>query len=376
MGDWEQKNLINELTQGRDLARQLKSHLNAPSSSQESREILVQKILASYEAALSMLRWSSSDLPQPLRGAIQTSESPPSLVGSPRSLDSDRDLKKPEHRDMASRKRKALPMWTQRVRVSPGMGLDQGRLNDGFSWRKYGQKEILNARYPRGYYRCTHRSVHGCLATKQVQRSGEDPTMFAITYRGRHTCAQASNIIIPSPPSPENQEPNHSMLDLQPHNRQPQQIQQLHGSQEMLWNFQASLKVETENLDAHDGRSFPSMFDFPSTSNIEAETQKYFPDSVLIDNNFVGSYSPSFMSPATSATNYFSVMSPSGMSMDSFGLGRRQHFQGCDQSELTHDQISSVATSDTNSPKVGLGFPFGTPEFDATFTLDNPGFFS
>lgn len=105
MGDWEQKNLINELTQGRDLARQLKSHLNAPSSSQESREILVQKILASYEAALSMLRWSSSDLPQPLRGAIRTSESPPSLVGSPRSLDSDRDLKKPEHRDIASRKR-------------------------------------------------------------------------------------------------------------------------------------------------------------------------------------------------------------------------------------------------------------------------------
>ncbi|XP_041009915.1 probable WRKY transcription factor 53 [Juglans microcarpa x Juglans regia] len=377
MGDWEQKNLKKELTQGRELARQLQSHLNAPSSSQESREILVQKILASYEAALSMLRWSSSDQPQPLRGAIRTSESPPSdLVGSPRSEDSDRDLKNPEHRDIASRKRKALPTWTQHVRVSPGMGLDQGRLDDGFSWRKYGQKEILNATYPRGYYRCTHRSVQGCLATKQVQRSGEDPTMFAITYRGRHTCAQASNIILPSPPSPENQEPNHSMLDLQAHDRQPQQIQQLHGSQEMLLNFQASLKVETENLETHDGRSFPSLLDFPSASNIEAETRKYFPDSVLIDNNFVGSYSPSFMSPAISATNYFSVLTPSGMSMNSFGLVRHQHFQGCDQSELTHDQISSVATSATNSPTVGLDFPFGTPEFDANFTFDNPGFFS
>lgn len=49
-------------------------------------------------------------------------------------------------------------MWTQRVRVSPGMGLDQGRLNDGFSWRKYGQKEILNARYPR-YIRRTYYDI-------------------------------------------------------------------------------------------------------------------------------------------------------------------------------------------------------------------------
>uniref|UniRef100_A0A7N2MN53 WRKY domain-containing protein n=1 Tax=Quercus lobata TaxID=97700 RepID=A0A7N2MN53_QUELO len=43
----------------------------------------------------------------------------------------------------------------------------------------------------RGYYRCTHRRVQGCLATKQVQRSDEDPTVFKITYRGRHTCALA-----------------------------------------------------------------------------------------------------------------------------------------------------------------------------------------
>lgn len=44
--------------------------------------------------------------------------------------------------------RKALPGWTQHVRVSPGVGLE-GPLDDGFSWRKYGQKDILNAKYPR-----------------------------------------------------------------------------------------------------------------------------------------------------------------------------------------------------------------------------------
>lgn len=41
----------------------------------------------------------------------------------------------------------------------------------------------------RGYYRCTHRNVQGCLATKQVQRSDDDPTIFDVAYRRRHTCS-------------------------------------------------------------------------------------------------------------------------------------------------------------------------------------------
>jgi hypothetical protein len=101
MGDWEQKNLVHELTQGRELARQLQGHLGVPSSSHETREFLVTKILTSYEKALSMLQWTSSvGEPQHTGVALlRMSESPPSLAGSPRSEDSD-----PEHRD-ASRKR-------------------------------------------------------------------------------------------------------------------------------------------------------------------------------------------------------------------------------------------------------------------------------
>uniref|UniRef100_A0ACD5W9A6 Uncharacterized protein n=1 Tax=Avena sativa TaxID=4498 RepID=A0ACD5W9A6_AVESA len=38
------------------------------------------------------------------------------------------------------------------------------RLDDGFSWRKYGMKEVLGAsRHPRSYYRCTHKNTRGCL---------------------------------------------------------------------------------------------------------------------------------------------------------------------------------------------------------------------
>ena len=44
--------------------------------------------------------------------------------------------------------RKATKRWTHQVRVNPATGLE-GTLDDGFSWRKYGQKDILGAKHPR-----------------------------------------------------------------------------------------------------------------------------------------------------------------------------------------------------------------------------------
>lgn len=60
-------------------------------------------------------------------------------------------------------------------------------VDDGQCWRKYGQKEILGAKYPREYYRCTYRDDLGCAATKMVQRVNEG-NAYKITYRGHHTC--------------------------------------------------------------------------------------------------------------------------------------------------------------------------------------------
>ncbi|KAB2054560.1 hypothetical protein ES319_A12G263200v1 [Gossypium barbadense] len=165
MEEWEQKCLINELLQGRELAMQLQAHLNLPSCN-ETRELLLQQIQASYDKALSLLHYK----------ATGTSDTIDQL---PQSL---------PVRDAATVQRKSLPRWTHQVRVGPGTAME-GNLNDGFSWRKYGQKDILGAKYPRGYYRCTHRNVQGCLATKQVQRSDGDPTIFDVSYRGRHTCS-------------------------------------------------------------------------------------------------------------------------------------------------------------------------------------------
>ena len=41
--------------------------------------------------------------------------------------------------------------------------------------------------------------LHGCPATKQVQRSDEDPTIFVITYKGKHTCLQSEALDVVSP---------------------------------------------------------------------------------------------------------------------------------------------------------------------------------
>ncbi|CAK9175571.1 unnamed protein product [Ilex paraguariensis] len=302
--DWEKMNLINELTQGRELAKQLQFHLNVSYSSHEARELLVHKILNSYDKALSMLKCvgASSGEPQLTIGTAiaVSSESPRSFIGSPHSEDSDRDSKDQEHKD-GSRKRKCVPRWTKQVQVCPGSGLE-GTLDDGHSWRKYGQKDILGAKYPRGYYRCSHRNVQGCLATKQVQRSDEDPTIFEINYRGRHTCTptQGSYLTPPqsssSPSPPDNREPR-IIVDSEQFAPLPQQNQQ-----EILLNFQTGLKVVTENLNTPD-QSF-SSFLFPSTSNTKAENYAF--SSAMIDNSLVGNYSPSFMSPATPGSNYFS----------------------------------------------------------------------
>lgn len=62
-------------------------------------------------------------------------------------------------------------------------------LVDGHVWRKYGQKEIQNSPHPRSYYRCTHKTDQGCNAKRQVQACEADPSKYAVTYYGEHTCS-------------------------------------------------------------------------------------------------------------------------------------------------------------------------------------------
>ncbi|KAI7998167.1 putative WRKY transcription factor 75 [Camellia lanceoleosa] len=57
-------------------------------------------------------------------------------------------------------------------------------LDDGYRWRKYGQKAVKNNKFPRSYYRCTHQ---GCNVKKQVQRLSKDEGVVVTTYDGMHS---------------------------------------------------------------------------------------------------------------------------------------------------------------------------------------------
>ncbi|XP_042460824.1 transcription factor WRKY19-like [Zingiber officinale] len=94
-------------------------------------------------------------------------------------------------RTLTPRTRKSLYSWRCQVRVgSVAGGVEGPGEDDGFTWRKYGQKEILGAKYPRAYFRCAHRGSHSCPAKKQVQRSDNDPSVYDVTYHDYHTCLQ------------------------------------------------------------------------------------------------------------------------------------------------------------------------------------------
>ncbi|KAK4399317.1 WRKY transcription factor 71 [Sesamum angolense] len=56
-------------------------------------------------------------------------------------------------------------------------------LEDGYRWRKYGQKAVKNSPYPRSYYRCT---TQKCPVKKRVERSFQDPSTVITTYEGQH----------------------------------------------------------------------------------------------------------------------------------------------------------------------------------------------
>ncbi|KAL6654608.1 hypothetical protein ACP70R_008073 [Stipagrostis hirtigluma subsp. patula] len=72
---------------------------------------------------------------------------------------------------------------------SSWVNLTTAPYDDGYVWRKYGEKRINGTQFARNYFRCTYKYDKGCQATKHVQQKcNSDPPMFQVTYNNEHTC--------------------------------------------------------------------------------------------------------------------------------------------------------------------------------------------
>ncbi|KAG1326741.1 putative WRKY transcription factor 2 [Cocos nucifera] len=100
---------------------------------------------------------------------------------------------------------------------------------DGYNWRKYGQKQVKGSEFPRSYYKCTYPN---CPVKKKVERSQEGH-ITEIIYKGAHNHPRLS----------------HSFRSMQLEGWEQRGLQSgLHGEQHS--------KVNTRNgTSAHDGRN-------------------------------------------------------------------------------------------------------------------------
>nr|AHC54616.1 WRKY11 [Chrysanthemum x morifolium] len=146
-----------------------------------------------FENTLSALNSSS----------IETSGIPTTGdTGSPRSWDDQKSEDSSESVKTLTPRKTKRGCYKRRNTSSACIKVTSTLIDDGYAWRKYGQKAILDAKHQRNYFRCTHRFDQGCQATKQVQKTNDEPPKYKTTYNGHHTCKyiqKVPQIILDSP---------------------------------------------------------------------------------------------------------------------------------------------------------------------------------
>ncbi|KAM0950560.1 putative transcription factor WRKY family [Dioscorea sansibarensis] len=201
----EREMAIQHITRCYELTKQLQSmvlfHGETPS---ELPGFLFQEVLQALTTALTNLKFCTSD--------PKTNETNSACL-----ISDDHGTETSNHEiTSGSRKRRKVISWTK-VTYAPH--------DDGYQWRKYGQKNILKSEISRSYYRCSYRD-EGCRATKYVEeKDRNDPQLFSVTYFEKHTCRASSTdpiiitpeieldqLILPKEPNLFSFESNYNML--------------------------------------------------------------------------------------------------------------------------------------------------------------------
>ncbi|KAI0494184.1 hypothetical protein KFK09_024315 [Dendrobium nobile] len=303
--------VLDELAQVYELARKLSDNLHQPLQIELCRTI-TEEIIGSVEKAICMAKATGGG----------NGGEPPFSNSAGRQYGDNQQMCK---------KRKMLPTWTRQVSASTLRGTELP--DDGYTWRKYGQKDILNAKHPRAYYRCTHSKKQGCLAMKQVQRSDDNPLVLEITYRGTHTCSSMVQL----------QETDQSLFN-QRYSR-------------ALVDLQNSFRMKTEGLNI-EAKDSTSLIFFPSTPLNPDED--LFCSSPNLESSFLSSFSSPLMSPTTSESNCLPLSPCQKLS------------QGNPKAD--HTGIISMATSMTNLTTADMDFMLRTGEMDIDFPIEISNF--
>ncbi|XAR65234.1 hypothetical protein NMG60_11009283 [Bertholletia excelsa] len=108
-------------------------------------------------------------------------------VGDAETRVDERDEDEPEAKRRNTEVRVAEPASSHRAVAEPRIIVqttsEVDLLDDGYRWKKYGQKVVKGNPYPRSYYKCTN---PGCNVRKHVERAASDRKAVITTYEGKH----------------------------------------------------------------------------------------------------------------------------------------------------------------------------------------------
>ncbi|KAL8157908.1 putative WRKY transcription factor 48 [Apium graveolens] len=170
---------------------------------------------------------------------------------------------------LKSEKKKKITKKQREPRFAFMTKTDIDHLDDGYRWRKYGQKAVKNSPFPRSYYRCTSTS---CGVLKRVERSSSDPSVVVTTYEGNHNhlCPVAHPSAIGISPDP---------YGFRGDALSTQQRLQQQNIQQLLLQHQSYTIRSTSFPNSRDTSYSNSSFDVPN--HVSEETELSFSPSSL-----------------------------------------------------------------------------------------------